>query len=101
MHDTAMKIAVDREGTANVKLSILGKINGTSLGELRREIERARKNHEEIAIDLSEVTLVDRHSLAFLIDQSEEDVRLINCPVYLERWMEQERSTRTVKERAL
>src|SRR5579871_2945554 len=101
MPETAMKIAVDRDSAATVKLSILGKINGTCLGELRREIERARRNHEEIAIDLSEVTLVDRHSLAYLIDQSQEDVRLVNCPVYLERWMERERSARGVKERTV
>src|SRR5262245_46417828 len=94
MPEAVMKIAVDRHGPATVKLSILGKINGASLGELRREIERARKNHEEISIDLSEVTLVDRHSLAFLVDQSGDDVRLINCPVYLQRWVEQERNTR-------
>ncbi|SRR5579884_2025439 len=100
MPESAMKIAIGRDGPA-VKLSILGKINGASLGELRREIERARRNHEEVAIDLSEVTLVDRHSLAFLVEQSRGDVRLINCPVYLERWVERERSSRAGKERGL
>lgn len=101
MPESAMRIAVGRQAPATVTLCILGKINGASLGELRREIERARRNHEEVAIDLSEVTLVDRHSLAFLVEQSEEDVRLINCPVHLQRWVEREKSTRAVKERAL
>ena len=100
MPEAAMRIAVERREPATVKLSILGKINGAGLGELRREIERARRNNEEIAIDLSEVTLVDRHSLTFLVEQSEEDVRLINLPVYLERWVERAKSTRAVKERS-
>src|SRR5258708_31568888 len=94
MPEAAMRIAVEAESPATVKLSLLGKINGVALGELRREIERARKNNKDIAIDLSEVTLVDRHSLAFLVEQTQDDVRLVNCPVYLESWVEREKRDR-------
>jgi hypothetical protein len=66
---------------------------GGSLGELRRAIEKARKAHKEIAIDLSEVTLLDRHSLLFLVSLCLEDVRLINCPEYLAPWFERARSS--------
>ena len=79
------------DGPATVKLSPLGKVAGSALGELRRQIKRARRRHKEVAIDLSEVTLVDHGGVAFLVEQSAENVHLINCPDYLEPWMERAR----------
>ena len=42
---------------------------------------------KRIELDLGEVTLLDRHCVAFLAEQSRDDVRLINCPVYIEPWI--------------
>jgi len=44
-----------------------------------------------VAIDLSEVTLVDPGGVAFLVEQSADDIRLLNCPEYLEPWVERAR----------
>ena len=82
-----MRIRVMAEGPALVTLSLAGKIGAAGLGELRREIVRARRMSKDVAIDLSEVTLVDRQSLEFLAQQSQDDVRLINCPEYIEPWI--------------
>lgn len=72
-----------------VTLSLIGKINITGLGELRREIDRARRMQKLVEIDLSEVTLTDRPSLEFLaFAQSQEEVRLMNCPRYIEPWLD-------------
>jgi ABC-type transporter Mla MlaB component len=79
------------DGPAAVKLSPLGKVAGSSLGELRRQIKKARRHHKEVAIDLSEVTLVDPGGVAFLVEQSADDIRLINCPEYLEPWVDRAR----------
>jgi anti-anti-sigma regulatory factor len=68
-------------------LGVKGKLSGAALGELRREIERARRARRRVVIDLSEVTLVDRHSLEFLAAQSRDEVRVVNCPEYIEPWM--------------
>ncbi|MBV8843248.1 MAG: hypothetical protein JO307_10600 [Bryobacterales bacterium] len=76
-----------------VTLAPLGKLVGGALGELRRGIEKARRNHRAVAIDLSEVTLVDRHSISFLVSQEGQDLVLINCPDYLEPWMERARKS--------
>lgn len=84
----ACLVSVGMQDPAMVRVSPLGKLVGGSLGELRRAIEKARKTHKEILIDLSEVTLLDRHSLTFLASQSGENVRLINCPEYLAPWFE-------------
>ncbi|HEY7333547.1 MAG TPA: hypothetical protein VH639_01595 [Bryobacteraceae bacterium] len=76
------------DSPAIVRLSLLGKVAGGALGELRRQIRKARKSQKAIAIDLSEVTLVDEGGVAFLAQQTGDNVRLINCPEYLAPWME-------------
>ena len=43
--------------------------------------------HKRVVIDLGEVTLVDRPSLQFLAEQAREDIKLINCPEYIEPWI--------------
>lgn len=79
------------EDPATIKLSLAGKVIGPCLGELRRKIDRARKMHRRIAIDLSEVTLLDRHGLEFLAAQDCEEICLLNCPEYIEPWIARER----------
>jgi anti-anti-sigma regulatory factor len=76
-----------RANEHSLTLAVQGKLSGAALGELRREIEKARRIRQHVVIDLSEVTLVDRHSLEFLAAQSRESVRVVNCPEYIEPWM--------------
>jgi anti-anti-sigma regulatory factor len=73
-----------------VTLTLAGKCSGGSLGELRRAIEKARRLQKQIIIDMSEVTLVDRPSLQFLAAQMREDIKLVNCPEYIEPWFRKE-----------
>jgi len=70
-----------------VTLTLAGKMSANALGELRRQIDQAHNLSKSVVLDLSEVTLVDRHSAQFLAAQTGERVRLINCPEYLERWI--------------
>src|SRR5579863_809370 len=85
----SMRIAVMTEGPVTVTLSLIGKVCITGLGELRREIDRARRMQKQVAIDLSEVTLTDRPSLEFLAAvQTYDEVQLMNCPEYIEPWLD-------------
>jgi anti-anti-sigma regulatory factor len=79
-----------RLDNGDATLALTGKCNGTSLGELRRAIERARRSHKRVVIDLSEVTLLDKPSLQFLAAQTREDVTLTNCPEYIQPWISKE-----------
>jgi len=47
--------------------------------------------HKEVAVDLSEVTLVDRSCLQFLA--ARQDIKLINCPEYIQPWICRESSS--------
>jgi hypothetical protein len=49
----------------------------------------ARGSHERVYIDLSEVTLVDRKAIQYFSTQTGRDVKIVNCPIYLKRWIAQ------------
>jgi anti-anti-sigma regulatory factor len=87
-----LKIDIQLDTDGDTTLALAGKCNGTSLGELRRAIERVRRSHKRVVIDLSEVTLMDRPSLQFLAAQTREDVQLTNCPEYIQPWIYREGS---------
>jgi anti-anti-sigma regulatory factor len=87
-----LRIDIRFETEGDTTLALAGKCNGTALGELRRAIERARRTHKRVVIDLSEVTLLDRPSLQFLAAQTREDVHLTNCPEYIQPWIYRESS---------
>jgi len=87
-----MRIEVSTESQDTVRVALAGAMSGVGLGELRRELDRARRMRKRIELDLAEVTLLDRHCVSFLAEQIREDVRLINCPVYIEPWIERETS---------
>jgi anti-anti-sigma regulatory factor len=85
-----LKIDIKLDVDGDTTLALAGKCNGTALGELRRAIERVRRAHKQVVIDLSEVTLLDRPSLQFLAAQTREDVKLTNCPEYIQPWIYRE-----------
>ena len=87
-----LKIESKPEATGTVRLTLAGKMHANSLGELRRAIDRARRQRtRRVALDLSEITLADRASIDFLAQQSREEIELLNCPSYLAPWIERER----------
>ena len=87
-----LKIESKPEPTGTVKLALAGKMHANSLGEIRRAIERARRQRfRHVTLDLGEITLADRASIDFLAQQSKEEVELVNCPSYLASWIERER----------
>lgn len=85
-----MRIEVSTESQEKIKVALAGAMSGVGLGELRREIDRARRMRKHIELDLGEVTLLDRHCVTFLAEQSREDVELINTPVYIAPWIAKE-----------
>jgi hypothetical protein len=87
-----LKIDSRPEPTGTVKLALAGKMHANSLGELRRAIERARRQRfRRVSLDLGEITLADRASIDFLAQQSREEIELLNCPAYIASWIERER----------
>ena len=85
-----IKMAATHDLSGPVILEIAGNLYGNCLGRLRRQIGKARRLNKPILIDLGEVTLVDPDSVHFLAEQTRENIKLINCPEYIEPWIHRE-----------
>jgi ABC-type transporter Mla MlaB component len=77
--------AIDRTATV---LRISGRIQEEYLSQLWTEIERCADRPK---LDLSEVTLLDRSSVLFLVQCEAEGIQIINCSLYIQEWMSRER----------
>jgi hypothetical protein len=75
------------ESDGILRLSLAGKMTANGIGELRRELDDAKRHRKPVQLDLSEVTLLDRVSAEFLNSVACPMVRFNNCPPYLQRWI--------------
>lgn len=75
-----------------VKLIVIGRIDAAQLPNLQDLIlaDAAR----EVVLDLTEVTLVDREVVQFLVQCEANGQRVTNCPGYIREWMSRERRAR-------
>ena len=76
-------------GESSVTLLLNGKFGEESLEALEQSIGEARQANCRIYLDLSEVTLVDRILVRYISAQANQGITLVNCPVYLRRWITQ------------
>ena len=74
---------------SSITLLLNGKFSEDALAELDQSIAEARGAHQRIYIDLSEVTLLDRKAVQYFTEQAGQDLKLVNCPIYLRRWITQ------------
>jgi hypothetical protein len=72
-------------GRAVLKLS--GRIEEKYLAQLRSETEQSGSAP---VLDLSDVCLVDRSSVRFLIRCESRGIQLVNCPLYIKEWISRE-----------
>jgi anti-anti-sigma regulatory factor len=72
-----------------VTILLNGKFSEDALAALDESIMAARGANRNVVMDLSEVTLVDRKAVQYLVNQTSHNVKIVNCPVYLRRWITQ------------
>ena len=85
---STLKIEFKGDAADTIRLALAGRMNANSLGELRRAIDRARRQRaRRVVLDLGEITLADRASIDFLGQQIRNEIELTNCPAYLQAWI--------------
>ena len=86
-------LMIQRSGDERVVFSLSGRIEMRDVAELQRlfGLEAAG---QDIALDLDEVTLIDREVVGFLARCDAENRKLVNCPAYIREWIDAERSRR-------
>ena len=70
-----------------VVVHVSGRITGEDLDVLRTALEEGRV----VAIDLTEVELVDRDAVRLLARTEGTGIELRHCPAYIREWVTRER----------
>ena len=73
-----------------VVLHISGRIAAADVDVARAELE----DDSVVALDLTEVELVDRNAVKLLVLAEANGIELRHCPTYIREWITRERSSR-------
>ena len=85
-----MALRVERlvAGEEIVVLCVSGRIDAEGVDTLR---ELLKREEGKVAIDLKEVTLINRDAVRFLAHSEANGVELRNCADYIGEWISRER----------
>jgi hypothetical protein len=78
-----------RKANGRVLFTLSGRIEAEDIDELRRLLE-LEDTSRKIALDLQDVTLVDRDGVKFLSVCEVNGIELENCPAYIREWIGRE-----------
>ena len=85
-----MTCRIDRFPTdKGLVLHISGRITGEDLGVLRTALE----DGSVVAVELSELELIDRDALKLLAINEANGIELRHCPAYIREWIRRERDS--------
>ena len=82
-------LKIQRKANGKVVLTLSGRIQAEDIDELHRLLELEGAD-SHIALDLKNVTLVDRDAVKFLAACEADSVKLENCPAYVREWIRRE-----------
>ena len=83
-------LRIQRSSNDRVVFSLSGRIEIDDVAELQRLFSLEAVG-QEIALDLRDVTIVDREAVKFLARCEVERIELENCPAYIREWIDAER----------
>jgi ABC-type transporter Mla MlaB component len=86
-----MKITPIRVDPKSVKVCLCGQFTKEYVPELERTLAGESLESQTIALDLANVTFVDREAMVFLCSAKSKNIVIENCPSYVIRWIQQER----------
>ena len=82
-------LRIQRKANGKIIFALSGRIEAEDIDELRRLFE-LEDTSREIALDLRDVTLVDRDGVKFLAVCEADGIQLGNCPAYIREWIGRE-----------
>ena len=86
-----LKITTTREADQSLRVKLCGQFTREYVAELEQAVFGDGTPAQKVALDLSNVTFVDRDSMGFLCSARTRNVSIENIPSYVIRWIEQER----------
>jgi anti-anti-sigma regulatory factor len=88
---TVLKITTIRESDESLRVHLCGQFTSEYVPELEQALSLERPDTGTVALDLSNVTFVDREAMFFLCSAKSRNIAIENIPSYVTRWIEQER----------
>ena len=82
-----LKITTTHDENVSLRVHLCGQLTGEYVSELEKTLKLERPG--KIALDLSNVTFVDRQAMEFLCSVKSR-IAIENIPSYVMRWIEQE-----------
>jgi hypothetical protein len=82
-------LKIQRKTNGKVVFTLSGRIEAEDIDELSRLLELEGEG-SHIALDLKDVTLLDREAIKFLTDCEANSIKLEDCPHYVRERIEQE-----------
>jgi hypothetical protein len=86
-------LKIERSLEDGVVFTMSGRIEAEDVAELQR-LFNLEGVSQPIALDLREVTLVDRDAVKFLASCEADTIKLKNCPAYVRKWIDAEKQRR-------
>ena len=90
-------LRIQRSANGKVIFTLSGRIEAEHLEELQRVCSLETVDRI-LALDLKDVTLVDRDAVKYLARCEANGVQLENCPAYIREWIKQEKNAMQRKE---
>ena len=85
-----LKITKQAETARISRVSLHGHFTGEYVPEVEKALSENGCKGGKLALDLQDVTFVDRRAMEFLCRAKSNKVRIENTPSYVTRWIEQE-----------
>jgi hypothetical protein len=82
----------------SVILTLIGRIEGENLEELKRVVGSEGSAHN-LVLDMKDVTLVDQTAIGFLAHCEADIATIENCPAYIRDWIAAEKRRNKMRER--
>jgi hypothetical protein len=84
-------LKIKRAVNGEVVFTLSGRMNAENVAELQILFGSESKGRR-IALDLKDLTLVDREAVRFLERCETDSIKIKNCPAYIREWITRERS---------
>ena len=84
-----LKITTTRENPTSLRVHLCGQLTSEYVSELQKVLSPEELNGANVALDMTNVTFVDREAMMFLCG-AKSRVSIENIPSYVLRWIEQE-----------
>jgi anti-anti-sigma regulatory factor len=84
-------LKIQRSWNGKVVFSLSGRIETDDVAELQR-LFNLEAVGQDIALDLRDITLIDRDAVKFLAHCEAGKVKLENCPAYIREWIDADRA---------